>query len=55
MPGTAFRDIKGDRLYPCVGMKKQGEFIRANFGATPFVFDIDSMIHVRNSDILNKS
>jgi hypothetical protein len=26
-------------------MKKPGEFIRANFGASPFVFDINSMIH----------
>jgi hypothetical protein len=44
--GTAFRDIKGDKLYPCVGMKKPGEFIRANFGASPFIFDIDAMVHV---------
>ncbi|KAI0144085.1 SPRY domain-containing protein [Hypoxylon sp. NC0597] len=40
---TAFRDIKGD-LYPTVGMKKAGEYIRVNFGQTRFIFDIDSMV-----------
>ncbi|KAI9842560.1 MAG: hypothetical protein M1837_007073 [Sclerophora amabilis] len=41
--GTAFRDIKG-KLYPSVGMKRPGEHIRANFGQSPFVFDIDAMM-----------
>ena len=27
-------------------MKKPGETLRANFGQTPFVFDIDSMVEV---------
>ncbi|KAI9758716.1 MAG: hypothetical protein M4579_002891 [Chaenotheca gracillima] len=40
---TAFRDIKG-KLYPSVGMKRPGEHIRANFGQSPFVFDIDGMM-----------
>ncbi|ESZ91677.1 hypothetical protein SBOR_7934 [Sclerotinia borealis F-4128] len=45
--GTAFRDIKGKgKLFPSVGMKKPGEHIRVNFGQSPFVFDIDSMILV---------
>ncbi|KAF1813678.1 SPRY-domain-containing protein [Eremomyces bilateralis CBS 781.70] len=42
--GTAFKDIRHERLYPSVGMKKPGEHLRVNFGQTPFVFDIDSMV-----------
>ncbi|KAI9845115.1 MAG: hypothetical protein M1838_001904 [Thelocarpon superellum] len=41
--GTAFRDIKGT-FYPSVGMKRPGEHIRVNFGQSPFVFDIDSVM-----------
>ncbi|KAH0542999.1 hypothetical protein FGG08_002607 [Glutinoglossum americanum] len=41
--GTAFRDIKG-KVYPAVGMKKPGEHIRVNFGQSPFVYDIDSLM-----------
>jgi hypothetical protein len=41
--GTAFREVKG-KLYPTVGLKKTGEHIRVNFGQTPFVYDIDSMM-----------
>jgi Ran-binding protein 9/10 len=35
--------MKGN-LYPVVGMKRTGEHIRANFGQTPFVYDIDAMM-----------
>lgn len=42
--GDAFHGIKLDRLYPCVGIKKPGEHLKANFGQTPFVFDIDSVV-----------
>ncbi|CAN8106356.1 unnamed protein product [Discula destructiva] len=47
--GQAFKEVKG-RLYPSVGMKKTGEHIRVNFGQTPFVFDIDSLMkkEIRN-------
>eukprot|EP00038_Savillea_parva_P031779 m.90395 g.90395 ORF g.90395 m.90395 type:complete len:431 (+) comp9858_c0_seq2:253-1545(+) len=44
----AFRDIdrkdegKPVRLYPCVGLRTPNEAIEANFGQTPFVFDIES-------------
>lgn len=41
--GIAFREIKG-KLFPSVGMKKAGEHVRVNFGQSPFVFDIDSMM-----------
>lgn len=42
-PGIAFREVKG-KLYPCVGLKKTGEHVRVNFGQTPFLFDIDSVM-----------
>ena len=42
-PGVAFREVKG-KLYPSIGLKKNGEHIRANFGQTPFVYDIDGMM-----------
>ena len=48
--GNAFRDLKALKLYPAVGMKKHaGAQIRANFGQTPFVFNIDEMVAVRQS------
>lgn len=43
--GTAFREVKG-KLYPSVGMKRPGEHVWVNFGQSPFVFDIDSLILV---------
>lgn len=33
-------------------MKKSGEHIRVNFGQTPFVFDIDGMMSVRENPLL---
>lgn len=42
-PGIAFREVKG-KLYPSVGLKKTGEHVRVNFGQTPFMFDIDSVM-----------
>ncbi|SMR50717.1 unnamed protein product [Zymoseptoria tritici ST99CH_1E4] len=42
--GTAFHNIRQERLYPSVGMKKPGEHLRVNFGRTPFVFDIDRLV-----------
>lgn len=41
--GIAFREVKG-KLYPSVGLKKTGEHVRVNFGQTPFIFDIDSVM-----------
>ncbi|KAI0146204.1 SPRY domain-containing protein [Xylariaceae sp. FL1272] len=41
--GPAFRDIKG-KLYPVIGLKKTGEHVRANFGQSPFVFDINKLM-----------
>lgn len=43
--GTAFKDVKPDvKYYPSIGMKKQNETLRANFGQEPFAFDIDTMM-----------
>ncbi|KAI1878720.1 hypothetical protein JX265_002897 [Neoarthrinium moseri] len=50
--GIAFRDVKG-KLYPVVGMKRNGEHIRANFGQTPFIFDIDGMMKQEQAKINN--
>lgn len=41
--GPAAKDFKG-KLYPFIGMKRNGEHVRTNFGQTPFNFDIDSMM-----------
>lgn len=44
---TAAKDIKSDprdRLYPIVGLKRNGEHVQTNFGQTPFIFDIDGMM-----------
>ncbi|KAF2732669.1 Ran-binding protein-like protein [Polyplosphaeria fusca] len=51
--GTAFRDLKPDRLYyPTVGMKRPGETLKANFGQEPFSFDIDAMVAEEKASIL---
>jgi hypothetical protein len=43
--GTAFKEVKpGVDYFPSIGMKKQNETLRANFGQEPFAFDIDTMM-----------
>ncbi|KAF5246539.1 hypothetical protein FAUST_1265 [Fusarium austroamericanum] len=42
--GTAFHDVGRGKLYPTIGLKKPGEFVRVNFGQTPFVYNIDDMM-----------
>ncbi|RSL40781.1 hypothetical protein CEP53_013154 [Fusarium sp. AF-6] len=42
--GTAFHDVVRSKLYPTISLKKPGEFIRANFGQTPFVYNIDDLM-----------
>ncbi|KAK0635572.1 hypothetical protein B0T17DRAFT_587040 [Bombardia bombarda] len=37
---VSFKDAKG-KLYPTVGMKKQGDHVYVNFGQLPFQYDID--------------
>ncbi|RDI81066.1 hypothetical protein Vi05172_g8982 [Venturia inaequalis] len=50
--GTAFGNVNSDRLYPAVGMKRPNEHLRVNFGQSEFVFDIDSMIEMERSVIM---
>ncbi|KAI7865077.1 hypothetical protein BDF14DRAFT_1828384 [Spinellus fusiger] len=43
--GTAFNDVDTSLpLYPCVGLRTQGEHIATNFGESPFEFDISHYI-----------
>ncbi|KAK0078037.1 hypothetical protein PV325_003124, partial [Microctonus aethiopoides] len=42
--GIAFTDLPPN-LYPTVGLQTPGEVVDANFGQTPFVFDIGDMIN----------
>ncbi|KAM0552484.1 hypothetical protein ACHAPJ_007812 [Fusarium lateritium] len=42
--GTAFHDVARGRLYPAISLKKPGEYVRANFGQTPFVYNIDDLM-----------
>lgn len=40
--GIAFRDLPS-KLYPTVGLQTPGEIVDANFGQSPFTFDIEDM------------
>ncbi|KKY22817.1 putative ran-binding protein [Phaeomoniella chlamydospora] len=43
--GNAFRELKDLKVFPSVGMKKHaGAHIAANFGQSPFVFNINEMV-----------
>lgn len=43
---TAFHDVTKGKLYPSISLKKAGEHVRANFGQSPFVFNIDDIVRV---------
>ncbi|XP_072008725.1 ran-binding protein 9 isoform X2 [Engystomops pustulosus] len=43
LPGIAFTDLPPN-LYPTVGLQTPGEVVDANFGQSPFVFDIEDYI-----------
>ncbi|KAF2721361.1 SPRY-domain-containing protein [Polychaeton citri CBS 116435] len=49
--GNAFSGIKNEKLFPSVGMKKPGEHLKVNFGKTPFVYDITSMMQMERQTI----
>lgn len=49
--GTAAQNIKSDRFYPAVGLKRCGDHVRVNFGQSQFVFDIDSLVAVRSDSL----
>ncbi|KAH8699560.1 concanavalin A-like lectin/glucanase domain-containing protein [Ilyonectria robusta] len=42
--GTAFHDVIRGKLHPAISLKKPGEYIRANFGQSPFVYNIDDLM-----------
>ncbi|KAL2887492.1 Ran-binding protein 10 [Ceratocystis lukuohia] len=48
--GPAFQNVSGD-LYPGIGIQHPSDGLRANFGAMPFTFDIDSMVERQRSKI----
>ncbi|EEB06635.2 ran GTPase binding protein [Schizosaccharomyces japonicus yFS275] len=41
--GIAHRHVNG-QLYPCVGLKSEGEHVTVNFGESPFYFNIDEYV-----------
>lgn len=51
--GIAFRDLDlSTPIFPCIGMKKHsGVIIKANFGATPFVYDIDNRVNQETENV----
>jgi hypothetical protein len=51
--GTAFSNIRSDRLYPAVGMKRPNEHLRVNFGQSEFVFDIDSLVEMERMAVMD--
>jgi hypothetical protein len=60
--GIAFRDLKvGSAFYPAVGLRSissvltlaPGEIVEANFGATPFLFDIDQYFTEQKGKIMD--
>ncbi|KAJ1723000.1 hypothetical protein LPJ53_002618 [Coemansia erecta] len=53
--GYAFKNIDTTKpLYPCVGMRTQGENIVANFGRSEFVFDICNYASESHEEALNQ-
>ncbi|XP_065207671.1 ran-binding protein 9 isoform X2 [Planococcus citri] len=50
--GTAFTDLPPN-LYPTVGLQTPGEVVDANFGQSPFVFDIEDMMKELRAKIRN--
>ncbi|GAA5863677.1 hypothetical protein JCM3774_001211 [Rhodotorula dairenensis] len=49
--GYAFCNLQGP-LYPTVGLRTPNEAVRANFGAEPFAFDIESLVLERKRTVL---
>lgn len=50
--GTAFTNIQGASLYPCVGFRTPGEQVEVNFGDKEFKFDIEHYIKEEKSKVL---
>lgn len=49
-----WRKVAG-RYFPTVGMQSQGEIVEANFGALPFVFDIESYAQAQHKKIMDSA
>ncbi|KAF8338141.1 uncharacterized protein EI90DRAFT_3151929 [Cantharellus anzutake] len=47
--GYVFNNVDGE-LFPMVGLRTQGEAVKANFGHAPFKFDIESFVHLRRNE-----
>jgi len=41
-----FISILQANLYPTVGLQTPGEIVEANFGRSPFIFDIENYVQV---------
>ncbi|KAJ2233931.1 hypothetical protein IWW45_003802 [Coemansia sp. RSA 485] len=53
--GYAFDSVDTSKpLYPCVGMRTQGEHVLANFGRSDFVFDISHYVDSVHDEALQK-
>jgi hypothetical protein len=54
--GVAFTGITttGGPLFPSIGLRTIGEHVRVNFGAEPFVFDIDHYYRLEKSRLYNQ-
>ncbi|KAI8095188.1 hypothetical protein BDF21DRAFT_447511 [Thamnidium elegans] len=51
--GTAFKNIKDTDIYPFVGFKTPKEQIEANFGLSPFKFDIQQYMTNKKREAVN--
>jgi len=45
-PDLLLRVTLQPNLYPTVGLQTPGEIVEANFGRSPFVFDIEDYVQV---------
>jgi len=45
-PDLMLRVMLQPNLYPTVGLQTPGEIVEANFGRSPFVFDIEDYVQV---------
>ncbi|KAK0387185.1 hypothetical protein NLU13_5498 [Sarocladium strictum] len=46
-----FANISRGKLYPAISLKKAGEHVRANFGQTPFVYDINQLMREQRESV----
>ncbi|GAA5975303.1 hypothetical protein JCM5350_006421 [Sporobolomyces pararoseus] len=51
--GYAFSNLSGD-LYPTIGLRTPNESVRVNFGQSPFIFDVESLLLDRKRTILSR-